>query len=205
MGGWKVLDARFLRSVHTPRDLPEFGLPEAAFAGRSNVGKSSLQNAVLGRRGLVKTGSRPGVTRSLNFFEVRFRSPQGLDRRAVFVDLPGYGWASAPKRIRAGWAALVDLYLRERADLRLLVLAVDIRRGPEAEEVSLFDWARRAGLPVVVAASKADKVPRGKRREAIRRMEELLGPGADLVLPVSARTGEGVGVLRDRLFELLQD
>ena len=135
----RVTEARFLGAATRPGGEPPPALPEVAIAGRSNVGKSSLLNSLLQRRGLARTSATPGRTRQLNFFVV--------NERFALVDLPGYGFAVGPERERLGWGPLVEGYLRGRPTLRGVVLIVDVRRGLEAEETQVLDFAAAARAP----------------------------------------------------------
>ena len=163
------------------------GRPEAAFVGRSNVGKSSLMNRLLGRRGLAKTSSTPGRTRSINYFLV--------NRRFWFVDLPGYGYAKAGKDERREWAALVEAYLRAAppaAPRKTVVLLVDAKVGATPLDVQAYEYLGSLGAAVVVAATKIDQVPRGRRVGSLRQVRETLGLDETTLIPVSAHSGEGM-------------
>ena len=185
----KILTAEFVTSATEPSQFPEGDLPELAVAGRSNVGKSSLLNALLGKKGLARVSQTPGRTRLLNFFRVTLEG-HGTERRdsgIMFVDLPGYGYAKVSKSVRDQWGPMIEGYLRGRASLCGLVLLTDIRRGEE-EEVNLVRWAGGLGLGVVAVATKADKLPRGQSAQALHELENMLGVP---VLGFSATTGEG--------------
>jgi GTP-binding protein len=176
----KVTRAEFIGAATEPGRFPPAGRAEVAFAGRSNVGKSSAINRILGKRGLARTSSTPGRTQQLNFF--------AIDDRVVFVDLPGYGYAKVPKALRAGWGPLVESYLEGRAVLAGLVLLIDVRRGFEEEEQRLLDFAASRDLPLLVIATKVDKLRRGERDQAERAFATAQVP----VVPFSALSGEGV-------------
>jgi GTP-binding protein len=196
-----IVEASFVAGVAAANQMPPPALSEIAFAGRSNVGKSSLLNTLVARKNLVRTGSTPGTTRQLNLFHVK--ASDGLE--VVLVDLPGYGFAKRAKQERAEWGKLIEGYLSTRVTLRAVVLLVDVRRGPEQEEKELVDYiertqgrATRPKVPIIVVATKTDKMPLAQRKPAIVRI------GADLgcrVIGFSAETGEG----KDELWRALRE
>ena len=186
----KVTGARFVGAAATPGSEPPAGPPEVALAGRSNVGKSSLLNALLGRRGLARTSRTPGRTRQLNFFEV--------NERFRLVDLPGYGFAVGPEADRLAWGPLVEGYLRDRPTLRGVVVIVEAGRGLEAEEDQLLEYLAALRRPVAVVATKMDKLRQAEVRRALDAFRHRLGDAVPLVA-FSARTGEG----RDALWRLV--
>lgn len=187
----KVKDAVFVKSAIGPQDYPRHGLPEIAFAGRSNVGKSSLINCLVHRRSLAKTSSTPGKTRLLNFFVVNsFLS---------LVDLPGYGFAKVPESIRSGWRSIVETYLRSRRELRLVILLLDARHTPTELDLQLLDWLGQHRLPSLVVATKIDKVSRSKRQVHIQRILNHLGEFGGRIIPFSASTGEGKATLWEEI------
>ena len=175
----KVATAEFTGASAEAGRFPPPLHPEVAFAGRSNVGKSSAINRLLGRRGLARTSATPGRTQQINFFRV--------DDRLVFADLPGYGYARASHAARAAWRPLVESYLEGRAVLAGVVLLVDVRRGLEDEERALLAFLAGLRMPVLVVATKVDKL---NRRECERALAVLAASGVEVV-PFSARTGEG--------------
>lgn len=168
-----------------------------AFLGRSNVGKSSLLNALAGVKGLARISSEPGRTRLVNFFRVHGASRPGGGGHGDFylVDLPGYGYAKAPKTVRAGWERLVNSYLGDREPLRLCVFIVDARHDPSAGDEMLRDWLDHHRQPYVVAANKIDKMGRGEARRRERALASALGSGAEAIIPVSATRRTGVDEL----------
>jgi GTP-binding protein len=186
----RASSARFLGAAARPGGEPPAGLPEVAIAGRSNVGKSSLLNALTGRRGLARTSGTPGRTRQINFFLI--------DDRLVLADLPGYGFAVGPEAERLAWGPLVEGYLRRRPTLRGVVVIVDVRRGIEAEERELLDFLAHVGRPAAIVATKLDKLGRGAARTAMTALARQAG-GELPVIGFSARTGEG----RDALWRLV--
>src|SRR5574341_382489 len=183
-GRVKVIRAGFVVSAAAPAQFPRDGLPEIAFAGRSNVGKSSLLNRLVGRKGLAVTSKTPGRTRLLNFFRI--------DDGAYFVDLPGYGYAAAPRSLRETWGGLVEGYLRDRAELRGVILLLDIRHEPTARDVEMRGLLEEAHRPWIAVITKADKASRNERGRLIGQIAKALSlsdPG--LAIPFSAVTGEG--------------
>ncbi|HXU44415.1 MAG TPA: ribosome biogenesis GTP-binding protein YihA/YsxC [Thermoanaerobaculia bacterium] len=184
----KIETAEFVRAAHVTGDTLRDGRPEVAFVGRSNVGKSSLLNRLLGRKGLARISGTPGRTRSINYFLV--------NGRVYFVDLPGYGYARAGREDRALWAALVDDYLRrppsDRSN-RLVVLLVDGKVGATPLDVQAFAYLAGLGAAIKVVATKIDKVTRGKREAQLREIRRALDPADSIeILPVSAESGDGI-------------
>ena len=180
----RVHEARFLAGASDPRQLPKHELPEIAFAGRSNVGKSSLLNRLAGRHALARVSKTPGRTQQLNFFD--------LNGEMVFVDLPGYGFAKVPEAVRVQWQSLVEGYLSQRRQLRGVVLIVDVRRGVEEDDALLIAYLFSFAIPVVLAATKIDKLARGERQTRLRQLalQPLRGVGA--LVGLSSTTGEGI-------------
>jgi len=178
--------ARFFRSVTRWEDLPDDGLPEVAFAGRSNVGKSSLLNALLQAPGLARTSSTPGKTRQLNFYRV--------NERLYFVDLPGYGYARTSQQERRLWGRLITRYLQERPTLALVVHLIDSRHPPTPLDEAMMDLMRGQHVPYLIALTKADKVSGNRRAQAVREVERALQARAMEVpiIPTSAHTGLGL-------------
>ncbi|HEY1852178.1 MAG TPA: ribosome biogenesis GTP-binding protein YihA/YsxC [Candidatus Binataceae bacterium] len=183
------LDAKFVSSAFAMGDCPKWERVEVALAGRSNVGKSSLLNALTGSKGLARTSKTPGRTRCLNFFEV--------GTNLALVDLPGYGFAKMSRTDAAKIAELLADYLRERRQLAALVMLIDARRGPEREELELASAVRERGLELIVAATKSDKIRNAERPEIPRRFATLATPP----IMCSAFDGEGMGELRGRILD----
>ncbi len=187
--------AKFVTSAAKPADFPPPGLPELAVVGRSNVGKSSLINALVGQQGLARTSRTPGRTRLLNWFEV--------DGRFQLVDLPGYGYAAVDRDMRAGWQPLIEEYLGKRDVLAGVLLLVDVRRGPEDEELDFVPWLEQKQVPIVVALTKADKLPKNKRMVEVAKARKTLGLKRDPIA-VSAQTGDGIEPLWRALDKLVK-
>lgn len=179
-----VLSAEFAAEARTQSAIPDGALPEIAIAGRSNVGKSTLLNAIGQRHGLARVSRTPGCTRGVVMFDLAFRN----GARLRIVDLPGYGFAQRSKTERRGWGPLIEDYLMSRKVLRGVLILVDSRRGPEEEEVDLAGYLRTLGIPYALAATKIDKMARAERGLALDRMAKAHNVR---VYGVSGETGEG--------------
>jgi GTP-binding protein len=193
----KVASAEFVAGATTLKALPAATFGEVAFGGRSNVGKSSLLNALLQRKNLVRTSRTPGLTRQINFFETRIMEDEG-DLTFTMVDLPGYGFAKVSKDEAKKWGPLMDGYLGTRSNLRAMVILIDVRRGVEEEEATLaaFVAARQRKVPCIVAATKLDKISKSARAPAMAPLKaQTKAIGALGPFGVSAETGEGVEAL----------
>ncbi len=183
------LEAKFVSSAFALSDCPHWDRAEVALAGRSNVGKSSLLNALAGAKGLARTSKTPGRTRCVNFFEV--------GTNLALVDLPGYGFAKMSRTDAAKIAGLLADYLRERGQLAGLVMLIDARRGPEREELELAAAARDRGIEPIVVATKSDKIRNAERPEIPQRFAAL---ATDAIM-CSAFDGQGLGELRGRILD----
>ncbi len=184
-------DVSFLTSVFNLKQLPAPDLPEIAFAGRSNVGKSSLMNRFIKRKNLVKTSTKPGKTQSLNFFL--------LDNSIFLVDLPGYGYAKVSKQMQASWQALLTGYLESRGNLKCVVVIVDLRHAMKILDLQLVDWLRSKGVPFLLVYTKADKLSANQRSKNSAILDAGFGVTASERLLFSAKTGMG----RDNLIQSL--
>lgn len=183
----RAKSALFLKSAAAPGDFPPAAAVELAFAGRSNVGKSSLINTLTGAKGLARTSATPGRTRLLNWFDIV--PEKGPPLR--FVDLPGYGYAKVSKEMRRGFGSLIESYVKERPILRAMVVIVDARRGAEDEEEELVGWLAEAGKRAVVVLTKADKLSKSQRLPAAHAVKKRLGLPKEPLL-FSATSGEGI-------------
>jgi GTP-binding protein len=173
------LIAEFILSASKPEHFPADGVPEIAFLGRSNVGKSSLINAISGQRGMAFTSNTPGRTQSINFYRI--------ENRLYFVDLPGYGYARVPIAAKNEWARLIEHYLQERKTLQLSFLILDARRGWMEKDLELKDWLEANDHPYLVVASKIDKLNQSELQHGLKAIRQHAEP-----LPFSAVTGRGV-------------
>lgn len=191
-----IRSAKFICSAVTPEHYPPADLPEVAFAGRSNVGKSSLINKILNRKKLVRTSKTPGRTQLLNFFEI--------NEIYRFVDLPGYGYAKVPAEVQKRWRPMVETYLTSRSNMRGMVLLLDIRREPSKEDLNLWHWLQTMSIEVVKVITKADKLSRNKRNKQIAAIAKTLGCKKEELIEFSAITGEGRREIWKELLRLLE-
>lgn len=189
----KIVSAEFVTSAVKYEQYPELKHPEIAFAGRSNVGKSSLINVLVNRKRLVKTSSTPGRTQLVNFFDV--------NDNLTFVDLPGYGYAKAPKRVVRDWGPMVERYLAERRSLKGALLLIDIRRSPREDEFNLIEWFRAHGIAFKVVLTKADKFSNNKRGSNVARIAKELGVKKSDLIPFSALSRMG----RDEVWKAINE
>jgi GTP-binding protein len=174
---------------------PEFTLPEVAFAGRSNVGKSSLINRLVNRKKLARVSNTPGRTREINFFRV--------NDQFVLVDLPGYGYARISKQARAAWKPLIEGYLRGSRNLRGIVLLLDARHDPTRDDLQMLEFLADLQVPTVIVATKTDKLPRSRVPERVHELADAAGVSEDQLIPFSATTGAGRAELAEAIVGLV--
>ncbi len=177
----KVVKAEFLKSAFKEDDWPRDSLPEIAFLGRSNVGKSSLINSVLSVHGLARTSSTPGRTQSLNFFQI--------NDKLRFVDFPGFGYARVPKQIKSSWAEMATSYLAKRRQLVLSIHIVDSRHEPTKQDLQLHEWLEESSRPLLTVATKSDKLSNNELRKNLEHIARVLND--DSVMAYSAKSGRG--------------
>ncbi|GMV42208.1 MAG: putative GTP-binding protein EngB [Myxococcales bacterium] len=183
----------YVKGGTAPDHYPDADLPEVAFVGRSNVGKSTLINVLTNRRGLARTSNTPGRTQQLNWFRV--------DDRLLLADLPGYGYAKVPVSVKRAWRPMIDTYLTKRQNLRLVIVILDIRREPGAEEHELIEWLQERQRPTLLAVTKIDKFAKNQRYARYKAIAEDLGLSRDHLFPFSGLSGEG----REALWEAIVD
>lgn len=173
--------------------LPDSPYPEIAFAGKSNVGKSSLINALMNRRSLARTSSQPGKTQTINFYNI--------NDAFYYVDLPGYGYAKVPVEEKVRWGKMIERYLQSSSMLKCLFLLIDIRHEPSANDKLMYDWIRERGYSPVIVATKVDKLNRSQIQRHVKQVREGLGLGEKgTVIPFSSVTKQG----REELWELIE-
>jgi GTP-binding protein len=191
-----IKSAEFITSAIKPHQYPPADLPEIAFAGRSNVGKSSLINKLVNRRRLVKTSGTPGRTQLLNFFLI--------NQAFRFVDLPGYGYARVPAGVRRQWGPMIETYLTQRRCLRGLILIVDIRRTPGVEEEDLLHWLDHHGIACRVVATKADKLSRNRQVRPVRQISASLTLEQGALVLFSTKSGLGLAPVWRHITDMLE-
>lgn len=191
----KIQSVEFVKSSTCPDNYPPTVMPEIAFAGRSNVGKSSLINVLVQRKNLVRTSSTPGRTQLINFFAV--------NSCFCLVDLPGYGFAKVPPAVRKAWGPMIKTFLEQRQTLAGVVFILDIRREPREDDLKLLDWLEEFNVPTIPVITKIDKVKRSQRQLQIRNIARLTGLPRDAFSLFSARTREGKDEIWERLDQAL--
>lgn len=193
-----IKDSKFIISAVSKKQYPQEGLFEIAFAGRSNVGKSSLINKVINRKNLARTSGKPGKTQTLNFYLI--------NDNFYFVDLPGYGFAKVAASIKEQWAKFIEEYLSQREVLKGVIHIVDIRHPPTNDDIIMFDWLQHFGIPTLVAATKGDKISRGQYQKQLKEIKEKMKlPKGQPLVVFSAVTGEGVDEIHSWLEEILNN
>lgn len=208
MSSLRIDGVEFAGAIGQPGGPKPGTLPQVAFSGRSNVGKSSLINRLLGRTRthVARVSATPGKTQEINFYQVRATAEagdtDGAPSRVDFylVDLPGYGYARVPLELRGRWRPMIERYLKETPELLGVVQLVDARHGPTRDDLQMLQFLETAELPTMVVLTKTDKLGRQERQRLARAMSERLGVDLDQVIPFSARTGEG----RDELLAALE-
>ncbi|MFP4445210.1 MAG: ribosome biogenesis GTP-binding protein YihA/YsxC [Desulfosudaceae bacterium] len=189
-----IKSADFVTSAVEPSQYPDGGLPEIAFAGRSNVGKSTLINCLVNRKNLVKTSATPGKTRLINFFSV--------NGNLLLVDLPGYGYAKVSQQERKKWGPMVETYLAGRQSLKGVILLIDLRRTPRDEELQIRDWLTHYQIPLLIVLTKADKLKKTAQQKQRQAIAESLGVAPELLVLFSAKTRLGRETVLDQIRQL---
>jgi GTP-binding protein len=190
----KISKVEFVKSAVLPSQYPPATMPEIAFAGRSNVGKSSLINTLVGRKNLAKTSNTPGRTQLINFFVI--------NDMAYFVDLPGYGFAKVSKSTKKDWGEMIEAYLKTRQNLALVILILDIRRDPSDDDLSLRDWLENCGIPYLYILTKADKLSNNQALNRRKIIEKIIQRSSKInTILFSALTQKG----KNEIWQVLDD
>ena len=178
--------------------LPDNQLPEVAFAGKSNVGKSSLINALMMRKSLARTSAQPGKTQTINFYNI--------NKEIYLVDLPGYGYAKASEKEREAWGQMIERYLNTSEKLRAVFLLVDIRHAPSANDKQMFEWMAYVGYDPIVIATKLDKIKRSQIDKQIKIIRQGLGADKEtIIVPFSAETKQGRDIIWDFMDQVIEN
>lgn len=185
----KITSAEFIISAVRPDQYPTDALPEIALAGRSNVGKSSLINRMIQRKNLARTSSQPGKTQQLNYYKI--------NEQVYFIDFPGYGYAKVSKTEREAWGKMIERYLKDREELKLVLLIVDIRHAPSKDDCLMYGWLKHFEIPTCIVVTKSDKIPKSQWDKQIKLVKQTLeADPRDTIIRYSSETGEG----RDQLW-----
>jgi GTP-binding protein len=191
----KIKSVELIKSVYPKDDYPPNNYPEVAFAGRSNVGKSSLINTLVNRKGLARTSSTPGKTQSINFYVV--------NQSVCLVDLPGYGYAKVPQQVHKQWSPLIEHYCQNRKNLCGVVVIIDARLGPTPLDFSLIAWLKTLSMPAIITMTKVDKLSKNKIFKVLQQTSKALSIMPEVIVPFSAHTGEGKQRLWQEIVYLL--
>ena len=179
-----VHNVELVISAVRPDQYPEDGLPEFALAGRSNVGKSSFINKMIGRKSMARISSKPGKTQTLNFYKI--------EEKLFYVDVPGYGYAKVSKTEREAWGKMIERYITDREQLKAVIQIVDLRHPPSRDDINMYDFMKHFGIPCIVIATKADKIPKGKWDKHKKIVRETLDmEKGDPLIVFSSETGLG--------------
>ena len=192
-----VIKSEYVTSAVSKKNCPEEILPEIVFVGRSNVGKSSLINSLTRRKNLARTSGTPGKTQTINFFRVTLKNSDDVRNEIFFVDLPGYGYAKTSKTNRKFWAKFVDEYLSSGRDIKFVCQLVDMRHEPMESDLQSFASLVEKNLPVLVVATKSDKLGKTERKKHLDAIQKILGVDAESILPYSSTKNEGRSELLD--------
>jgi len=189
----QVVSAEFIKSAVKPAGYPESDLPEVAFVGRSNVGKSSLINVLVNRKSLVRTSRTPGRTQLINFFDI--------NQALTLVDLPGYGFAKVPLAVKKAWGPMIRNYLGQRHNLKAVIFILDARRVPNADDLEMLDWLEEFEIPTIPVVTKVDKLSKNETTHQLQKIAEATGLPPDVFTLFSAHTRKG----KEEVWERIED
>ena len=198
-----VVKSEYVTSAVSRKTCPEELLPEIVFVGRSNVGKSSLINSLTHRRSLARISGTPGKTQTINFFRVQLKKSDELSRELYFVDLPGYGYAKTSKTNRKLWAKFIDEYLSSKRDIKFVCQLIDMRHPPMESDLKSFASLVEKNLPVLIVATKSDKIGKTERQKHLNVIKNSLGVDEESILPYSSTKNEGRSDLLDVIINSL--
>ena len=187
----QVVSTEFIKSAVKPSGYPESELPEVAFVGRSNVGKSSLINVLVNRKNLVRTSRTPGRTQLINFF--------AINQALTLVDLPGYGFAKVPLSVKKAWGPMIRGYLGQRPNLKAVIFILDVRRVPNADDLEMLDWLEEFEIPTIPVVTKADKLGKNETARQLKKIAEVTGLPEDAFSLFSAHTRKGKDEVWERI------
>lgn len=206
----RIVDSSYIKSAVNPADYPEIFNKEIAFAGKSNVGKSSMINIITGRKLLAKTSSTPGKTRLINFFDIRCKyadsaipDSEEMNLNFTLVDLPGYGYAKVSHTERIAWQNMIDNYLRKRDLLSGIVILVDIRHKADPKDITMIEFVKKLEIPFAIVATKADKIPNNKVPSYLKELRLSLNIKNDQIKAFSSQTKKGLKELNDWIESVL--
>ena len=189
----RIVESSYIKSAVKPGDYPVSPYWDIAFVGKSNVGKSSLINTILGRKAIAKISSTPGKTRLINFFLIRFKNDKDkMDGYMNFIDLPGYGYAKVSKSARESWKKMILAYFKQRAQLKGVVILVDARHQADLKDIIMMQMLKDRNIPFVIIATKSDKIPKSKVRNQLHKLQDGFDIGKDNIFTFSSLKKTGV-------------
>jgi GTP-binding protein len=199
----RIVESKFVKSATKPAQYHPSPYAEIAFAGKSNVGKSSLINTLLGRKGIAKVSGTPGKTRLINFFEIRFKDKNNENGFLSFVDLPGYGYAKVSKTERAAWKKMIMTYLESRLNLNGVMLLVDIRHKADLKDILTLEMLKESNIPYAIAVTKSDKIAKSKIQPVLKKLAPEFQVKKEDLFPVSSLKKTGMDAILNWINDLI--
>jgi GTP-binding protein len=199
----RIVESKFVKSATKPAQYHPSPYAEIAFAGKSNVGKSSLINTLLGRKGIAKVSGTPGKTRLINFFEIRFKDKNNENGFLSFVDLPGYGYAKVSKTERAAWKKMIMTYLESRLNLNGVMLLVDIRHKADLKDILTLEMLKESNIPYAIAVTKSDKIAKSKIQPVLKKLALEFQVKKEDLFPVSSLKKTGMDAILNWINDLI--